>query len=455
MNFSITTALCLAAADVEALIQGRMIAAISRIFISSVPYFAICPIDSSATKSNALITAWASLDSCRIYSEIPELEKLSKVTIWDTNVLKEIVNERYKIFVACLRVYHLEQSVEISACCLTRSRIGSFIKLPSYLSVTSSSPVLSDRAFAERKRQLETLEPPLHPELEALHDTIAHLATTNPQAKALEQDLKTFLGWAEYSNSTTPEPDLLWISTISTIGNSSDGHTFEKLVRKGLLKLGFSGSGLDPTATGGAGGMDFYGELPYPIVGECKATKTETVSDGTPAQLLRIGKNHLGKEKYDRAVKLIVAAGELNSYAQRTAREHEMNVIRPETLQRLVELKTEHPGSINLLMLKDCLKNPPYGEESNDKVNRYIDQVRQQLKVRSHIVQLLRKKAPQELGVDYLWGAYDSLEHPKSLDKQSLHNILIELSSPLAGFLGRTHDDRFYFLRDLVLKELS
>ncbi|MEA5506617.1 hypothetical protein VB735_26650 [Halotia wernerae UHCC 0503] len=45
--------------------------------------------------------------------------------------------------------------------------------------------------------------------------------------------------------------------------------------------------------------MDFYIEQPYAIVGECKATKTEKVTDGTPAQLLKIGMNHLGKFQYD------------------------------------------------------------------------------------------------------------------------------------------------------------
>ncbi|WP_198920685.1 hypothetical protein, partial [Anaplasma marginale] len=56
---------------------------------------------------------------------------------------------------------------------------------------------------------------------------------------------------------------------MAKVGNSSDGNEFEKLVRKGLIKLGFGNSNtnpktsLDPDATGGAGGIDFYCETPY------------------------------------------------------------------------------------------------------------------------------------------------------------------------------------------------
>ena len=47
---------------------------------------------------------------------------------------------------------------------------------------------------------------------------------------------------------------------------------------------------------------------------------------------------------------------------------------------------------------------------------------------------------------------------PKQLSREELHEILIELSSPLTGFLGRIKGDdwrrdRFYFLRDLLLDD--
>jgi hypothetical protein len=259
-----------------------------------------------------------------------------------------------------------------------------------------------------------------------------------------------------------PTPDLAWIQKIAEVGNSSDGHAFEKLVRRGLLKLGFSGSGLNPDSTGGAGGIDFHCEFPYPIIGECKATKTEKVPDGTPAQLHKIGRNHLGKANYERSIKLIVAAGELTSYALRTATEHEMNVIRPETLQRLVEVQARYRGSVDLIELKkECLQQPPFGL-ANDKFNSYIDKyinkVKQDIKLRSHLVNVLKKyqeeKELEAVGFERICGVYDNSNPLKSLTDKEMHEILIELSSPLTGYVGRIKGsdwqrDRFYFLRDL------
>jgi hypothetical protein len=304
---------------------------------------------------------------------------------------------------------------------------------------------------------MQERQSPLHPELEELQSAIALLSTTNPAAEELDQDIRIFLGWANNETTKRLDSDLAWIQTIADVGNSSKGHEFEKLVRRSLLKLGFKGSGLTPDSTGGAGGMDFYCETPYPIVGECKATKTEKVPDGTPAQLLKIGMNHLGKAQYERSIKLIVAAGELTSYALRTATENEMNVIRPETLQRLVELQALHKNSIDLLTLKQNLQQAPFGL-ADDKLNSYIDKIKQDIQLRSHIVQLvkdhLERTKSEGAEVDALHVAYIYSNPPQPLQPEELHGILLELSSPLTGYLGRVKGsdwrrDRFYFLRDL------
>jgi hypothetical protein len=149
-----------------------------------------------------------------------------------------------------------------------------------------------------------------------------------------------------------------------------------------------------------------------------------------------------------------MAAGELTEDAELTASGNEMNVIRPETLQRLVELKAKHPGAIDLLDLKPCLEQEPFGEAADAKVNRYIDNLWQNIKLRSHIIQLI-KRANREIGIEYLSGAYDASNPPKTIfNIQEMHEILIELSSPLTGYVGRIkgsdwRSDRFYFLRDL------
>jgi hypothetical protein len=470
-------ALRLSAPDVEALIQGRVIAAIPRKFINPGGKFALYPADTSInllpeeqfyrssflpiaqtaltdlSSQTVSIKAWARCELCQMLNDPQSLEALSRLTIWTTEALQQTLLQRPRIFLAHLRVYLLPQPIEVPV----HNQERQFVPLPRSLSITESSPVLSDRIFTQRRRQLENLEPPQHPELEELESAIALLPASNLAAKKLDQNIRIFLGWASHQTAKQLDSDLAWIQKIAEVGNSSDGQTFEKLVRRGLFKLGFRGSGLAPDSTGGAGGMDFYCETPYPIVGECKATKTEKVPDGTPAQLLKIGMNHLGKAQYDRSIKLIVAAGKLNFYALRTATENQMNVIKPETLQRLVELQAQQQGSIDLLELKLCLQQAPFGL-ADDKVNTYIDKVNQDINLRSHIVQLVKNYLEntgfERASVDALHGAYSNPRPHQPLKPEELHEILIELSSPLTGYLGRIkgehwRHDRFYFLRYL------
>ena len=488
MSYSVfvDTALQLPAPDVEALIEGRVIAAMPRIFIEPGRSFALYPANTSInllpheqyyrssflpiaktsfsqlTSETILIKAWAKCELCQILNDPESLKAVSQLTVWTTEALQETLLQRRYIFLTHLRVYLLPQPLEMPV-----HPSGNFVSLPKSLNVTDSTPVLSESIFAKRRQKLENLESPEHPELEELQSALVHLSTTNPKAKQLDAEIKIFLGWSEKLPTTQPDPDLAWISAIAQIGNSSDGHTFEKLVRKSFIKLGFANSNnkpeasLDPESTGGAGGLDFYCETPYQVVGECKATKSETVADGTPAQLIKLGHKHL-QEQYNCCIKIIMAAGQLNRHAKLTAIANHMNVIRPETLQRLVELKAKQPGSIDLLQLKPCLEQQPFGEEADAKVNRYIDDVREKLKVRSHIVQLvkdfLERTKSTSVEFNQLHGAYAFSMSPQPLKYEEMHEILIELSSPLTGFLGRIKGedlgrDRFYFLRDLPLDD--
>ncbi|WP_242027396.1 DUF1802 family protein [Sphaerospermopsis sp. FACHB-1094] len=288
----------------------------------------------------------------------------------------------------------------------------------------------------------------------------------------LENEIKEILGWSSdtFTNNrlyefVTRDVDLSWIQDIAKVGNSSDGNEFERLVRKSLIKLGFSCSNtnpkanLDPDKLGGAGGLDFYCEYPYPVIGECKATKTEKVADSTVAQLVKLGLKHL-QEEYNNCIKIIIAAGKLTPDTEKTAQGSKMNVIRPETLQKLVTLKAKHPGSIDLLNLKQDLEKKPFGEEADDKINKYIDKVEQEIKLRSHIIQLvknyLQNAGIESTGVDTLHGAYFGSHPPQPLKPEEMHEILIELSSPLTGYLGREKgndwkNDKFYYLRDLAI----
>ncbi len=478
------TALYLPAPDIEALIQGRIIVAVPKLSIRSGQRFALFPADSSTIplpieqyyRSNFLpiakkafnqfssekisIKAWAICEICKIIDDTTPLDILSQLTIWTPEGLKKILQIQQYIFLNFLRVYQLPlpQDQEISFDFNQKEKIGKFISLPNSFSSSNSTPVLTDNLFTQRQKQLEILQPPEHPELEHLTAELEFLKATNPVAEQLQYDIQVFLGWNSEKQKQSIDLDLTWIKTITDVGNSSDGHSFEKLVRRSLIKLGFSGSGLNPAGTGGAGGMDFYCEYPYPIVGECKATKSEKVPDGTPAQLLKIGINHLGKDNYERAIKLIVAAGKLNFYALRTARENQMNVITPETLQKLVELQSSYNNSINLLELKKCLQQSPFGL-ADDKVNIYINKIEQDIELRSHIIKSVKELSESEKGHETVeirvqYNAVFTKYQNSKLDDKSVHEILIELSSPLTGYLGRIKGDdwkrdRFYFLRDL------
>ena len=507
---SLDRALCLPAADVAALLKGQLIVATPKVSVQKGWTFALYPYVDAAKaaqikpeyhqptlslaigteyhqqslllaqatltpqKVEVTIAAWAMCENCVMLYTTDQVETLSDLTIWTKNSLKKLLQERQHLFLAFLRVYKIPEFVEVSSQVVTSEKFGKFLSLSILneqrfrepLKVTQILPVISDRVFAQRRQYLEEMRPPPHPQLEALHGAIAQLA--DPTAKALEHDIEVFLGWADSCNNQ-PDPDLKWINTISSVGNSSDGNLFEKLVRKSFVKLGFTNSNvnsyasLDPEGCGGAGGLDFYCEEPYQVVGECKATKTDTVPTETPAQLMRLGLRHLQKEYYT-SIKIIMAAGELNGHARETTVGSEMNVIRPETLQELVELKAQHPGSINLLELKPCLENAPFGEAVDGKVIQFMEQIRQKLKVRSQVI-----KAVQELQEDSdesystasnVYVQYNAVFGKSSggkLNERSAYNLLIELSSPLSGHLGRVQKegdwrcDRFYFLRDLIV----
>ena len=131
-----------------------------------------------------------------------------------------------------------------------------------------------------------------------------------------------------------------------------------------------------------------------------------------------------------------------------------MPIISPETLEKLVKLQSQYRGSVDLFKLKVYLQP---GHTDNE-VEKYITQVEKDIKLRSHLVKLLKKhqegKSLEAIGVERLCGIYDGSNPLKSLSEQEIHEILIELSSPLTGYLGRImgkdwRSDRFYFLREL------
>jgi Domain of unknown function (DUF1802) len=488
-SIQITSALCLPAPDIEALSQGRILACLSRGYIHIGRAFALYPSDvlpsflivekhyrpnflsvaeevlKNLNYQRTSVGTWARCEQCKALANFKSLEILSNSTIWKLEALQKVLAEHPNTFLIYLRVYPLHP-FEMESRSVT---VGDFISLPKPLLVSDASPILSDRIFTKRNQQLEEFKPTLHPELEDLLSAVALVANNDLAAKKLEQDIRIFLGWTETSIVSRLDPKLDWIGRIAAVGNSSDGDGFEKLVRRALIKLGFSNSNLnqraslDPEKTGGRGGLDFYCEKPYQIVGECKATKNEVMhdkGDGAPAQLIKLG-NKILLEQYENCIKIIVAVGELTADAKETTIGNKMNIIRPETLQKLVELKVKYVGSIDLLELKPYLKEAPFGEDADLKVNEYINKVIQKIELRSHIVKVVRTHLEtvkrEDAKVNELHTAYIYSNPPQEIkSEERLRDMLIELSSPMTGYLGRIEgedwqSDRFYFLRDLLV----
>ncbi|MEG3844810.1 DUF1802 family protein, partial [Microcoleus sp. herbarium14] len=170
MSYSVfvDTALQLPAPDVEALIEGRVIAAMPRIFIEPGRSFALYPANISSNllpheqyyrasflpiaktsfsqlnSETILIKAWAKCEWCQILNDPESLEALSQLTVWKTEALQQTLLQRRYIFVTHLRVYLLPQPLEMPV-----HPSGNFVSLPKSLNVTDSTPVLSDNIFAK------------------------------------------------------------------------------------------------------------------------------------------------------------------------------------------------------------------------------------------------------------------------------------------------------------------
>jgi len=267
LEATIFAALRLPSGVLSCLESGNITAIYAQSFNRPKQNFALC--SDAPEASEVKISAWARCEGSKQFSEKDKCEILATHLQIPVESLQNALEQNGFIWLSYLRVYHLSSPIVIK-----NNTKGVFLALEDRVYINELQPVLDDITYEKRKREVENLEPP----------------------EPLDVQIRRILEEVEFQRKMESLKDLDWINLVAKIGNSSDGYQFEKLVRKSILKLGFTGSGLDPDGSGGAGGMDLYAEFPYPIVGECKATKTEKVSDGTPAQLLKIGMNHLGKD---------------------------------------------------------------------------------------------------------------------------------------------------------------
>jgi uncharacterized protein YfkK (UPF0435 family) len=473
----IDTALRLPAPDIEALIEGRMIAAMPRIFINPGRQFALCPSNTSINtlpieqyyRSSFLpiaqktlaelgsetvsIKAWAQCELCQVLNEAESFGILSQLTVWTEEALQQTLSQAGQIFLTYLRVYRLPQPFEMPVHPNPR-----FIPLPQPLTVTEATSVLSDRLFTQCRRQLEKLEPPLHPELEELQSAIAQL--NNPSAQQLAGKISQFLGWTSQTPAQLADPKLDWIKDIVVLGDRSKeldekksnyqaGTDFENIVRQSLEFLGFT---VDEAYKGGAGGLDLFCSKPYPLVGECKAGKG--IPSRSAEELIKLGGMRLDEAQFQAAAKLIIGPGKPSTDVLTASQKFKISIINPMALQKLVELQAKYPGSVNLITLKEYLEPG----QIDSRIDDYIQKVETEIKLRSHLVELVKNYLENtrfdKASVHALHGVYAFSRPSHRLSPQEMHEILVELSSPLTGYLGRIKGDdwgrdRFYFLRDL------
>ena len=442
---SIANGLRISPTNLDALRSGAIVGAFSKTFLVPDKAFALYPDLQIENSDLVTVDLWAECKSCENIDITFGIPKLSELTALPSEELKSIFQQRASLFLLVLRVYKLPSPIQVK-----QQSTGNFVPLAETVTIFEKIPILDDEQFQQVQDQIKDLELIIAPE---------------PPSDFFGEDDNFII---INPNPTPPIPtlknspdinDLSWIQTISTLGDRSietdtgtsnyqAGTDFENIVKKGLEFLGFT---VDYAHKGGAGGLDLLCLEPYALFGECKAGKK--VPNDTAVQLLNLGTLRR-KDLFPKAVKLIIGAGRLTDQLEKAAKVHEMAIINAVTLQKLVELKSKYLGSINLIELRKYFVSG----QSNQEIDKYIDKVTNEIKLRSHVVQTVKKCLEtfnsSNIDLDSLLGAYHFFNPPQPLSRDELRDLLIELSSPLAGYLGRVKGDeekgdRFYYLRDL------
>jgi hypothetical protein len=303
--------------------------------------------------------------------------------------------------------------------------------------IDNLNPIIPDQDFSQK------------------YDSIHKAIKIDPKVITIDK-IKRILEEAENRRKHKLVQELVWIKTITTLGDRSiekdmgkskfqAGTDFENIVRKALEFLGFT---VDYSHKGGAGGLDIFCSQPYPLTGECKAGKT--IPSDTPQELIKLGGMKLGMDSFLESSKLIIGAGPATSDAIKASSEWKISIVKAMTLQKLVELSAKYPNSVDLVELKKYF----IPGQTDHSIEEYIRKIEDEIKLRSKIIQLVKQYDKQS--INFILGVYSALNPLKPLTEREFYNILIELSSPLTGYLGREKcndnnwkNDRFYFLRDL------
>ncbi|MBD2186687.1 DUF1802 family protein [Pseudanabaena mucicola] len=452
---SINNALRLPQKNLELLVNGKSINCLSKTFVVTNRCFALYPDIQSQELDFIDIDYWAECTDCKAIGEdfsIPRLSNLIGISIEE---ITEIFQKRKNIFLTSLRTYKLPNSLQV-----VYQSTGNFIPLSEIVNINELFSVISDHDFNKLINETKELELTIVPEF-----TLESEDTIIDQNEIFLQLKEEFLNNNDEDKTKETKKtwlnikDLSWIEDISKYGDRSietdtgrnnwqAGTDFENIAKQSLEFLGFT---IDEAHKGGAGGLDLFCSKPYPLTGECKAGKS--VPSRTTEELLKLGGMRLGRERFLESKKLIVGAGKVSKDVITAAHEWKVSIIKAMTLQKLVELKAKYDGAINLFELKDYLQ----AGQIDDKIDEYIQKVEGKIKIRSRIVQTVKEL--QDADSEYpspieIRTHYNARKQGANVSLDSTKEILIELSSPLAGYLGRDKGaggncDRFYYLRDL------
>jgi hypothetical protein len=170
---------------------------------------------------------------------------------------------------------------------------------------------------------------------------------------------------------------------------------------------------------------------------------------------IALGRTHLGKEKFEDAAKLVIGPGKASSHLLAAAEGWEISILSAGTLQKLTEVWALYPGIFSLDELQPYFKTGIIDEQIEQFIN---ENILNKLDVHVAVMALVQQvlpEAPKSATADRLLGLFRN-DHPalSHLGDNDFHDILIELASPLTGYLKREKApqkwaDRFYFLREL------
>ncbi len=447
---SIANGLRISATNLDALRSGAIVGAFSKTFLAIDRSFALYPDLQVENSDLVTVDLWAECKSCESIDNTFDLLKLSQLTALSIEELESIFQQRASIFLLVLRVYKLPNPIQVQ-----QQSTGNFVPLPESITIFEKIPILDDEQFQQIQDQSKDLE------LSIISSQFPDIALDDEDFLRINSNILSAETQEVIDEENQINDSLSWIKTISKLGDRSikedkgksnyqAGTDFENIVKDSLEFLGFT---IDEAHKGGAGGLDLFCSKPYPLTGECKAGKS--IPNGAVKQLVALGGAHLGVDKFIKSsVKLVIGAGNPTDPMLHDAQEWKVSIIKAMTLQKLVELKAKYDGAVNLFELKQYMQ----AGQIDDKIHEYIQKVESDIKLRSHVVQTVKNfllnNSFKEVETNVIFGLYAGSNPPKSLSTEELKEILIELSSPLAGYLGRVEEDgkkcdRFYYLRDL------